>query len=659
MKTLFYLFVLSGLLLLAPRIGDAQIPRTISYQGILANTDGTLVSDGNHTLTLSLYENLSGGSAIYTELHTVSTVKGGFNVIIGSITPLPNSLGFDRAYFLGVSVDGGAEMSPRTPLTAVPYALRAATAEIADGLSATATGVVTSLNERSGPIILQGGGATTITNVGNTFTISSSGGGGGTGIQGVQNADPSISVTNPNGPVASISVADGGVTHAKLAAGSVNSSNIEDGSIANADLGNASVTAAKIDIGGAGNGLVLTSNGTSAVWQAVGLTLPYSASQNSGSDLFSLTNTGVASAGIFKSNNGSATASALYGETNVTSPSTTIAGVEGKSANGFGIIGHGGASSTSIYGATITTPTAGAFYAGTGVSGFSDVGHGVGGVTYSASSAGVYGSATGNGTGVRGTSTTGKAALFEITNNANTNYAVEATTAGTGAAAIHGSSTITSGSYAGVLGEAASTSNGTGANGGVSGVVGRVTPTSPGGYSAGVRGLNNGTGLTGIGVIGYQAGSGWGVYGETPSGFGVYGLTTNSSASSIGVRGETFSTNGIGVDAHYSGSGLGNALVVTNGAIKVAGTNKAAFVHTATAANKLSANGTDVDNAMCNGDANCILIVTQKLNPSGIVYNNSPIGVYYNTTRSKWEIFNENNNAIPTNAQFNVLVIKQ
>jgi hypothetical protein len=62
---------------------------------------------------------------------------------------------------------------------------------------------------------------------------------------------------------------------------------------------------------------------------------------------------------------------------------------------------------------------------------------------------------------------------------------------------------------------------------------------------------------------------------------------------------------------------------------------------------------------MCNGDANCILIVTQKLNPSGIVYNNAPIGVYYNTIRSKWEIFNENNVAIPNNAQFNVLVIKQ
>jgi hypothetical protein len=100
-------------------------------------------------------------------------------------------------------------------------------------------------------------------------------------------------------------------------------------------------------------------------------------------------------------------------------------------------------------------------------------------------------------------------------------------------------------------------------------------------------------------------------------------------------------------------------LEVSNGSIKVSGVNKSAFVHTATVANKISSNGTDVDNPLCNGDPNAFLFVTQMLNPAAITYNNSPIGVYYNTARSKWEIFNQNNAAIPTNAQFNVLVIKQ
>ena len=658
MKNRLLLTIVAVLALFAT--ASAQIPKTISYQGVLAASDGTLVPNGNHNLTISLYESPSGGSAVYTENHTVAIVNGIFNAIIGSITTLPASVKFDRAYYMGVSVDGGAELTPRTPMTAAPYAMNALHADVADALSPSATGVVSSINGQSGQIILQGGGGTTISNVGNTFTVSSSGGGGGNGIQGVQNTDGSLTITSPNGPVATLSVAAAGITNSKLAADAVTSTNILDGTIATEDLSAGAVTNTKIGSGAATTGQVLSANGSGGTaWTTPNeFTLPYANTLTNAGDLFSVTNAGTGGAGFFKNTNTAATKSALYGEVNITSPSTLVAGIEGKSTNGFGVIGHGGASSSGIYGAVITTPTAGAFYAGTGVSGFSDAGHGVGGVTYSATSSGVYGSATGNGTGVRGTSTTGKAGLFEITNNANTNNALTGTSSGTGAGS-YGGNTATTGSTTGVMGEAASTANGTGANGGVSGVVGRVTPTSPGGYSAGVRGLNNGTGGTGIGVIGYQAGSGWGVYGETPSGFGVYGLTTNASAASSGVRGETFSTNGIGVEAKYSGSGLGVALEVDNGAIRVAGTNKAAFVHTATVANKLSANGTDVDNVMCNGDPNCFLIVTQKLNPTGIVYNNSPIGVYYNTTRNKWEIFNENNAAIPTNAQFNVLVIKQ
>jgi hypothetical protein len=625
--------VLFSLVLFAT--ASAQIPKTISYQGILADNTGTPVADGVHSLVLKLYDVSSGGSPIFSETQPVMTVKGLFNVSIGSVSALPGAVNFGSQYYLGVAVDGSSEMTPRTALQSAPYALHAA---VADGLSSGAA-VVTSVNGESGSITIQGGGGTTITNVGNTFTISSSGGGGGTGIQGVQNGDASIAISSPNGPTASISVASNGITTGKIADGAV--------------------TPVKLDATGSVNGNVLTSNGTTVSWQpSPGLVLPYSSLVNSATDLFAITNSGTGRAGTFKNTNTTATSSALYGEVNVTSPSTTIAGVEGRSTNGFGVIGRGGSGSTAIFGTVITGPTAGAFYAGTGVTGFSDAGHGVAGITYSNSSIGVYGTANGTGTGVKGVSTAGKPGVFEITAAANSNNSLEATTAGAGAG-VYGSNTAASGSTTGVLGEAASTSNGIGATGGVSGVVGKVTPTTPGGYSAGVRGVNNGTAGTGIGVVGYQAGSGWGVYGETPSGFGVYGLTTNNTASSSGVRGETFSTNGIGVEAKYSGTGVGAALEVDNGAIRVAGTNKASFIHTATAANKLSANGTDIDNAMCNGDANCLLQVTQKLNPSGIVYNNSPIGVYYNTVRSKWEIFNENNTAIPTNAQFIVLVIKQ
>ena len=134
MKTFFYCLAILCYSVFCQKI-TAQIPRTISYQGVLAHSDGTLVADGNHTLNLSLYLSATGATAIYTEVQTAAVVKGIFNVIIGSVTAIPASIGFDRAYFLGVTVDGGSELTPRTALTSAPYALNAQHAMIADALS--------------------------------------------------------------------------------------------------------------------------------------------------------------------------------------------------------------------------------------------------------------------------------------------------------------------------------------------------------------------------------------------------------------------------------------------------------------------------------------------------------------------------------------------
>lgn len=110
----------------------AQIPRTISFQGVLTNPDGTFVNDGTHALTLTLYDALVGGASVHAETQDVRVERGVFNVLIGGATGgLAPTLRFDRAYFLGVAVDGGAELAPRVPLTAAPYALRAGVADVA------------------------------------------------------------------------------------------------------------------------------------------------------------------------------------------------------------------------------------------------------------------------------------------------------------------------------------------------------------------------------------------------------------------------------------------------------------------------------------------------------------------------------------------------
>ncbi|SEW42302.1 hypothetical protein SAMN05421841_2938 [Chryseobacterium wanjuense] len=94
----------------------------------------------------------------------------------------------------------------------------------------------------------------------------------------------------------------------------------------------------------------------------------------------------------------------------------------------------------------------------------------------------------------------------------------------------------------------------------VASVRGIVSNTAPGGFSSGVRGINNGTGGLGVGVWGSQAGSGWGVYGVTPDGLGVYG---NSSANGYGVYAN--SNTGTGLNA-TSNNGIGANIAIFNNA---------------------------------------------------------------------------------------------
>jgi hypothetical protein len=117
------------LLLLTPAFALGQAPRTISFQGTLAQSTGELVADGTHSLRLALYDVVTGGAPLHVETQQVAVVRGTFNAIIGAVGGVPAALGFDRAYYLGVTVDTGAELSPRTPLTAAPYAMRAHVAD--------------------------------------------------------------------------------------------------------------------------------------------------------------------------------------------------------------------------------------------------------------------------------------------------------------------------------------------------------------------------------------------------------------------------------------------------------------------------------------------------------------------------------------------------
>ncbi len=83
----------------------------------------------------------------------------------------------------------------------------------------------------------------------------------------------------------------------------------------------------------------------------------------------------------------------------------------------------------------------------------------------------------------------------------------------------------------------------------------------------------------------------------------------------------------------------------------------AVLIHEATPEN-ISANSTYLDHPSANNNPNVVLQITQNWNPgtdTGI-YNDHSIGVWYDTGRQRWAIFNQDRAAIPEGASFNVSV---
>jgi hypothetical protein len=87
------------------------------------------------------------------------------------------------------------------------------------------------------------------------------------------------------------------------------------------------------------------------------------------------------------------------------------------------------------------------------------------------------------------------------------------------------------------------------------------------------------------------------------------------------------------------------------------------FVHTASAAN-IGGNVTTLDHPQLNNQPNALPVVTQIFDPAQTdvgIYNNSSIGVWYDTAVNRWTVFNQKPLAstappVPLGAAFNVLI---
>ena len=126
------------ILFLLPALAIAQVPRVISYQGVLTDTLGAPKANGMYDFTFRFYKSGSGGAAIWSETKSLPVEGGLFSTMLGDQTSFPDSVTFKEPYWLSVQV-GTDELAPRIRLGAVGYAIRAINADTAKFVSTAAS----------------------------------------------------------------------------------------------------------------------------------------------------------------------------------------------------------------------------------------------------------------------------------------------------------------------------------------------------------------------------------------------------------------------------------------------------------------------------------------------------------------------------------------
>ena len=122
------------MLLFAFTQARADIPRMINFQGVLKDTLGSPVPDGNYSMTFRIYDASGGGTVFWQEGKLIPVVGGLFTTLLGSASPIPESVFADTSRWLGVQIGGDPEISSRTRLAAISYAYVADFAQNADKL---------------------------------------------------------------------------------------------------------------------------------------------------------------------------------------------------------------------------------------------------------------------------------------------------------------------------------------------------------------------------------------------------------------------------------------------------------------------------------------------------------------------------------------------
>ena len=127
MKRMLLICLMSMMLLslnYSNTLAERNNEETITSSGGLVSYQGTLMSRNSQPLTgtfdmvFSIYSEPTGGNPIWVEermgVNAVPVQNGLFNLMLGSLVPLPESLASYDELFLGITIGTDSELTPRT-----------------------------------------------------------------------------------------------------------------------------------------------------------------------------------------------------------------------------------------------------------------------------------------------------------------------------------------------------------------------------------------------------------------------------------------------------------------------------------------------------------------------------------------------------------------
>lgn len=121
-SVLTFVVVCIGLFSLSVPKASASFLERIPFSATMLDSAGANIADGDYQVVFRFYAVSTGGSVLWEETQTVTTEKGKFETLLGSLTAL-SSLNLDQTLYIAIQVGADSEMTPRKQVGATPQAL--------------------------------------------------------------------------------------------------------------------------------------------------------------------------------------------------------------------------------------------------------------------------------------------------------------------------------------------------------------------------------------------------------------------------------------------------------------------------------------------------------------------------------------------------------